>query len=108
MPIQLWEVFRYYRFLVPALSVFAANATQTLAGTRHGLQVGIISFPQTFNGRLEINPHVHTMVFVGGLYASSGFLEVTPVLRRRPLRWQRTHCCSGIGAFNYHIRGLEI
>jgi hypothetical protein len=72
MPDVLWPLFRDHRFLVPALSAFAANAIQTLAGTRHGLQVGIITFPQTFNGRLEFNPHVHTMVMAGGLQASSG------------------------------------
>jgi hypothetical protein len=72
MPIQLWQVFRDHRFLVPALSVFAANAIQTLASTWSGLQVGIITFPQTFNGRLEFNPHVHTIVTSGGLNLSSG------------------------------------
>ena len=53
--------------MVPALSAFAANAIPTLAAARQGLQVGIITFPHTFNGRLEFNPHVHTMV-----HASSG------------------------------------
>jgi hypothetical protein len=72
MPDLLWSFFRDNRFLVPALSTFAANAIQTLAAARQGLQVGIITFPQTFNGRLEFNPHVHTMVMAGGLHASSG------------------------------------
>lgn len=72
MPIQLWELFRDHRFLVPALSVFAANAIQILAAARQGLQVGVITFPQTFNGWLEFNPHVHTMVKAGGLHAASG------------------------------------
>ena len=72
MPDLLWSFFRDNRFLVPALSAFAGNAIQTLAAARQGLQVGIITFPQTFNGRLEFNPHVHTMVMVGGLHRSSG------------------------------------
>src|ERR1700685_3995691 len=72
MPDLLWSFFRDNRFLVPALSAFAGNAIQTLAAARQGLQVGIITFPQTFNGRLEFNPHVHTMVMAGGLHVSSG------------------------------------
>ena len=71
MPDLLWSLFRDNRFLVPALSSFAANAIETLAAARHGLQVGIATFPQTFNGRLEFNPHVHTVVMAGGLHASS-------------------------------------
>ena len=72
MPDLLWSFFRDNRFLVPALSAFAANAIQTWATARQGLQVGIVTFPQTFNGRLDFNPHVHTMVMAGGLHASSG------------------------------------
>lgn len=72
MPDLLWSFFLDNRFLVPALSAFAGNAIQTLAAARQGLQVGIITFPQTFNGRLEFNPHVHTMVMAGGLHRSSG------------------------------------
>jgi Putative transposase len=72
MPDLLWSIFRDNRSLVPALSALAANAIQTLAAARQGLRVGIITFPQTFNGRLEFNPHIHTMVMAGGLHASSG------------------------------------
>ena len=72
MPELLWSFFCDNRFMVPALSAFAANAIQTFATARQGLEVGIITFPQTFNGRLEFNPHVHTMVMAGGLHASSG------------------------------------
>ena len=72
MPDLLWSLFRDNTFLVRALSAFVANAIQTLAAARQGLQVGIITFRQTFNGRLEFNPHVHTMVMAGGLHAPSG------------------------------------
>jgi Putative transposase/Transposase zinc-binding domain len=72
MPDLLWSFFCDNRFMVAALSGFAVNAIQTLATARQGLEVGIITFPQTFNGRLEFNPHVHTMVTAGGLHASSG------------------------------------
>lgn len=40
-------------------------------GIRHGLRVGVIAILHTFNGRLEFNSHVHTMVTGGGLCESS-------------------------------------
>lgn len=39
---------------------------------KHGLRTGIIAFLHTFNGRLEFNSHVHTMVTGGGWKALSG------------------------------------
>jgi hypothetical protein len=72
MPDLLWSFLSDNRFLLQALPALAANAIQILAAARQGLNVGIITFPQTFNGRLEFNPHVHTMVMAGGLHASSG------------------------------------
>jgi hypothetical protein len=38
---------------------------------RHGLRLGVIAIPHTFNGRLAFNSHVHTMVTEGGLNESS-------------------------------------
>jgi Putative transposase len=37
----------------------------------YGLRVGVIAVLHTFNGRLDFNSHVHTMVSGGGLSASS-------------------------------------
>ena len=37
----------------------------------NGLRVGVIAILHTFNGKLEFNAHVHTMVTGGGLYGSS-------------------------------------
>ena len=39
---------------------------------KHGLRVGIIAILHTFNGRLEFNSHVHTMVTAGGLQSATG------------------------------------
>jgi len=39
---------------------------------RHGVRVGIIAILHTFNGKLEFNSHVHTMVTGGGLHGASG------------------------------------
>jgi len=41
-------------------------------GVRHGLRIGVIAILHTFNGRLEFNSHVHTMVTAGGLHDFSG------------------------------------
>jgi Putative transposase len=36
------------------------------------LRVGVMAILHTFNGKLEFNSHVHTMVTAGGLYGVSG------------------------------------
>ena len=38
----------------------------------YGLRVGIVAILHTFNGKLEFNSHVHTLVMGGGLSGSSG------------------------------------
>src|SRR5712692_9987164 len=68
----LWQVFRDNRALAPALSALAAKVIQTWASERYGLRGGVIAILHTFNGRLEFNSHVHTLVTEGGLPASSG------------------------------------
>ena len=71
MPNQLWEVFRDNRPLVKALSALAATIIQTRTSAKYGLRVGVIAILHTFNGKLEFNSHVHTMVTDGGLHGSS-------------------------------------
>ncbi|MCU1296657.1 MAG: transposase [Acidobacteriaceae bacterium] len=73
MPDVLWEVFRNNRVLASALSALAASAIQTWVNARHGLRVGVLAILHTFNGRLEFNSHVHTMVSGGGLYSSGSW-----------------------------------
>lgn len=72
MPKCLWLVFRDNRALADALPALAAGAAEALILARHGLRSGVIAILHTFNGRLEFNSHVHTMVTAGGLQASSG------------------------------------
>jgi hypothetical protein len=72
MPKCLWLVFRDNRALADALPALAAGAAEALILARHGLRTGVIAILHTFNGRLEFNSHVHTMVTAGGLQASSG------------------------------------
>jgi len=72
MPDVLWRVFQQNRALADALPVHAANAIKALAMAKHALSSGVIAFLHTFNGQLEFNSHVHTMVTAGGWRASSG------------------------------------
>lgn len=71
MPNVLWPLFRDNPALAKALPALAAGVIQAHAATRHSLRVGIMAILHTFNGRLEFNSHVHTMVTAGGLQDSS-------------------------------------
>ncbi len=72
MPDVLWRIFQQNRALADALPVLAADAINAFMTAKHGLRTGIIAFLHTFNGRLEFNSHVHTMVTSGGWKTSSG------------------------------------
>ena len=72
MPVELWPFFRDNPRLAKALSALAAKVIQAQVSARYGLLVGVISILHTFNGKLEFNSHVHTMVTGGGLYGSPG------------------------------------
>jgi hypothetical protein len=71
MPDVLWPFFRDNPRLAKALSPLAANIIQARVNTRCGLRVGVIAILHTFNGKLEFNSHVHTMVTAGGMYGTS-------------------------------------
>jgi Putative transposase/Transposase zinc-binding domain len=71
MPDVLWPLFRDNPALTKALPVLAAGVIQAQAAVRHGLRVGVLAILHTFNGKLEFNSHVHTMVTAGGLHDSS-------------------------------------
>jgi len=70
MPDLLWPFFRDSPFLARALPALAAEVIRAQVGVRHGLRVGVIAILHTFNGKLEFNSHVHTMVTGGGLHGS--------------------------------------
>jgi hypothetical protein len=72
MPDVFWPIFCDNPSLAKALSALAAKVIQSRMSARHGLQVGVIAILHTFNGKLEFNSHVHTMVTGGGLCNSSG------------------------------------
>ncbi len=71
MPKELWPLFRENPLLAKALPVLAAKLIEARVRAKYGLRVGVIAVPHTFNGKLEFNSHVHTMVTGGGLYGSS-------------------------------------
>jgi integrase len=53
--------------LTARLPALAASVIQGWITARYGLRVGVIAILHTFNGLLEFNSHVHTMVSAGGL-----------------------------------------
>jgi hypothetical protein len=71
MPDVLWSFFRENRPLAKALPTLAAKIIQVQMSARYGVRVGIIAILHTFNGKLEFNSHVHTMVTGGGLCGAS-------------------------------------
>jgi hypothetical protein len=71
MPDVLWPIFRDNPRLAKVLSALAANIIQAQMSAGYGVRVGVIAILHTFNGRLEFNSHVHTMVTGGGLSSNS-------------------------------------
>ena len=71
MPRELWPLFRDNPLLAKALPALAAKLIEARVRAKYGLRVGVIAILHTFNGQLEFNSHVHTMVTGGGLYGSS-------------------------------------
>jgi hypothetical protein len=71
MPDVLWPFFRDNPRLAMALPALAAAVIETHMRTKYGLRIGIMAILHTFNGKLEFNSHVHTMVTAGGLQGSS-------------------------------------
>jgi len=72
MPDVLWPIFRDNPHLARALPALAASVIQGEASARYGSRVGVMAILHTFNGQLEFNSHVHTMVSGGALSAHSG------------------------------------
>jgi hypothetical protein len=72
MPKELWPLFRDNTRLAHALPALADKLIEARARAKYGVRVGVIGVLHTFNGQLEFNSHVHTMVTDGGLHWSSG------------------------------------
>jgi hypothetical protein len=70
MPDVLWPFFKDNPVLLRALPALAATVIQARIGAKHAMRLGVIAIPHTFNGKLEFNSHVHTMVTAGGLHGN--------------------------------------
>jgi hypothetical protein len=85
MPDVLWCIFHDNPRLAKALPALAATVIQTRACLSSGAQAGIIAILHTFNGKLEFNSHVHTVVTAGGLrgdsWVSSIFYGRDPLMK---------------------------
>jgi hypothetical protein len=90
-PDKLWAFFADNPRLLHALPALAYEAVRGYVLCRYGVLTGMIAIPQTFNGQLGFNPHVHTMVTAGGLHTASSqwfprvYLDELEIMRR----WRR-------------------
>jgi hypothetical protein len=73
MPDVLWPYF-HDRRLARFLPELAAKTLETWVRAKFGVRVGVIAVLHTFNGKLDFNAHVHTMVTAGGLDASGAWV----------------------------------
>jgi hypothetical protein len=76
MPDVLWPFFRDNRQLAKALPSLAAKLIEAQISAKYGLRIGVMAILHTFNGKLEFNSHVHTMVTGGGLYGPDIWKEI--------------------------------
>jgi hypothetical protein len=91
MPDVLWPLFHDNPALTQALPILAAGVIKAQAVAKHGLRVGVLAILHTFNGKLEFNSHVHTMVTAGGLHDSSAVWGSSILYESEALMraWQR-------------------
>jgi hypothetical protein len=91
MPDVLWPFFRDNPRLARTLPALAAKVIEAQVSVSDGVRVGIMAIPHTFNGKLEFNSHVHTMVTGGGLKMSSDswVSEVNYDVSRLMEAWRR-------------------
>ena len=91
VPRELWPLFRDNPRLANALPALAAKVIEARILAKYGVRVGVNAVLHTFNGQLEFNSHVHTMVTGGGMYGSSDTWVSRVYYERDPLMeaWRR-------------------
>lgn len=91
MPRELWRLVRDNPLLARTLPALVAKLIEARLLAKYGLRVGVIAILHTFNGPLEFNSHVHSMVTGGGLYGSCGTWVSRVYYERNPLMeaWRR-------------------
>ena len=116
MPDVLWPIFRDNRHLANALPALAASVIQAEASARYGLQVGVIGILHTFNGQLNFNSHVHTMVSGGAPSVHSGMWttriyynreRLTGAWRRAVIQLLRAALRMGLLRANTRVENME-
>jgi hypothetical protein len=63
----LWPLFADNPHLCRKLPEIAARVLMNYARVRKGAEIGVMPILQTFNGKLQFNPHVHALVTAGDL-----------------------------------------
>jgi hypothetical protein len=91
MPDTLWSLFAANTRLCRRLAEIAAGVIGNYARVRRGAEVGVMPVLQTFNGKLEFNPHVHTLVTTWDLRTAGPQGASSIFFDRYELRdsWQR-------------------
>ena len=87
----LWPLFAANPRLRRKLPEIAARVLMNYARVRKGAEIGVISILQTFNGKLQFNPHVHALVTAGDLLSadSQGGSKIYFVDIKLTRSWQR-------------------
>jgi hypothetical protein len=70
MPNTLWPLFAANPHLCRKLAEIAARVLISFARVYKGVEVGVMPVVHTFNGKLEFNSHVHTLVTASDLQTS--------------------------------------
>lgn len=91
MPKELWPFFRDNRRLAHSLPGLAAKLMEARIQAKHGVSIGVLAVLHTFNGQLDFNSHVHTMVTGGGLHRATNTWNPKTYIEQDPLMmaWRR-------------------
>jgi hypothetical protein len=71
IPDVFWPVFRDNPHLPRALQALAATLIQPREDAPNGSRIRVMDILHTFNGKLEFNPLIHSLVTAGGLQDST-------------------------------------
>jgi hypothetical protein len=90
MPDALWPLFHDNPHLATALPSLAAKIISARVSAKYGLRVGVITILHTFNGKLEFNSHVHSMVTAGGVGPQNTWISSVFYVREHLMKaWRR-------------------
>jgi Putative transposase/Transposase zinc-binding domain len=71
MPAALWPLFAGNPRLCKKLGEIAGRVIVSYGRVHGGIELGVVPVVQTFNGKLDFNPHVHALVTACDLQASN-------------------------------------